>query len=97
MVDLELAEETALGLEELGAIELAEIFREALSHARKYWRELGADEWMQWYHGSGLEADVDQLNRRAWQILDGRWNGIFSYWVEYARRHPERLGVRPDA
>jgi hypothetical protein len=95
--DLELAEETALGLEELGATELAVIFRAAFSCARRYWKELEADEWMQWYHGSGLEAELDDLNKRAWQILEGRWNGIFSYWVEYARQYPERLGARADA
>jgi hypothetical protein len=40
---------------------------------------------------------VMPLNRRAWAILQGRWNGIFSYWVEYARRHPERVGALHDA
>lgn len=95
--DLELAQETALGLEELGATELAAIFREAMRHARRFWRELGAEGWMKWYHGSDLEAAVRPLNEQAWRLLKSRWNGILSYWVEYARKHPEHVDARADA
>src|SRR4051812_17256798 len=41
----ELANETALGLEELGAVELARLFREAYGHAQRYWIELGSEKW----------------------------------------------------
>ncbi len=90
---IEFAEETAAGLDELGAHELAEVFRAAFELAQDYWMELGSEHWMDWYHGSALEKAVDPLSRRAWAILKPRRNGIFSYWVEYAREHPERVGA----
>jgi len=93
----ELAKETAIGLEELGAAELAGFFREAFNHALEYWSELGSENWMKWYHGSKLEEAVMPLNRAAWALLKERWNGIFSYWVEYARQHPEKIGAKYDA
>ena len=93
----ELAKETAIGLEELGAVELARLFREAYGHAQKYWSELGSEKWMDWYHGSKLEEAVMPLNQAAWSLLKDRWNGIFSYWVEYAKRHPEKVGAKHDA
>jgi hypothetical protein len=95
--DEELAEETAIGLEELGAAELAGYFREAYGHARKYWSELASDHWMEWYHGSALEEAVMPLNRAVYALLKERWSGIFSYWVEYARKYPEKIGAGNDA
>ena len=95
--DKELAEETAAGLEELGATEIAALFREAFSHAQRYWDELGSENWMEWYHGSELETAVEPLNTQAWSLLKERWSGIFSYWVEYAKRYPEKVGVKLDA
>jgi hypothetical protein len=94
--DLDLAEETARGLEELRATELAGLFRQALAHAKDYWSELGSETWSDWYHGSRLEEAVMPLNERAWALLEDRWNGIFSYWVEYARQHPDRVGALHD-
>jgi hypothetical protein len=91
--DPNLGEETRLGLEELGAAELADVFKEAFRLAVRYWHELGARNWGQWYHGSPLEKAMAPLNERAWSILKGKKNGIFSYWVEYAREYPERVGV----
>jgi hypothetical protein len=55
----ELAEETARGLEELGAVDLARIFREGFRIAQDYWTELGSENWMEWYHGSEFERAVD--------------------------------------
>ena len=46
---IELAEETATGLEEVGALELAEVFRAAFELAQDYWIELGSENWMDWY------------------------------------------------
>src|SRR5258706_7610161 len=48
----DLAEETAQGLRELGAYELAELFAKAFQSAKNYWTELGSDNWMEWYHDS---------------------------------------------
>jgi hypothetical protein len=90
---IELAEETATGLEELGAHELAEVFRAAFELAQDYWIVLGSENWTDWYHGSPLEEAVAPLNEKAWALLDGQKNGIFKYWVEYARKHPDRVGA----
>jgi hypothetical protein len=89
----ELAEETAAGLEELGAAELARVFREGYRNAQDYWRELGSEDWMDWYHGSEFEKAVEPLSREAWAILEHKKSGIFDYWVDYARRFPERVGA----
>ncbi len=90
---IESAQETAAGLEELGAQELAKVFRSAFDLAHDYWMELGEEYWMDWYHGSALEKAVEPLNQKAWAILKQRKHGIFSYWVDYARMHPERVGA----
>lgn len=89
----ELAEETARGLELLGAQELADLFRQAFEFAKKYWTELGAENWMEWYHGSPFETAVEPLTKRAWSILKDKKDGIFKYWVDYARRNPEQVGA----
>ena len=89
----ELAEETAAGLEELGATELARVFREGYRTAQDYWTELGSEDWMDWYHGSEFEKAVDPLSREPWAILKDKNSGIFDYWVAYARRFPYRVGA----
>jgi hypothetical protein len=90
---IELAEETATGLDELGAHELADVFRAAFGLAQDYWIELSSDEWMDWYRNSALEKAVAPLNDKAWSILEEKKDGIFYYWVNYARRHPRRVGA----
>lgn len=94
--DKELAEETARGLEVLGAPELARIFREAFLIALQHWTELGSENWTEWYHGSPLETAVDDLNKQAWKLLEKHKDGIFHYWTNYARKHPEGVGVTSD-
>jgi len=91
--DEALAEETAHGLEVLGASELARIFREALRLALGYWSELGGKNWTQWYAGSPLEQAAQPWNDLAWKFLDQYQNGIFHFWVDYARNHPNGVGV----
>ena len=91
--DEALAEETAHGLEVLGAPELARIFQEALRLALGYWSELGAKNWTQWYPGSPLEQTLEPWNEQAWNILAQHKTGIFHYWVEYARKNPNGVGV----
>jgi hypothetical protein len=86
-----LAEETIRGLDELGAIELAIIFKEAFRIALRYWDELEVKSWTSWYHGSPLEKEIEPLNKQAWTILEANKNGIFSYWINYARKYPERV------
>jgi len=89
--DVALAEETAAGLEELGATELAGLSRQTFGLAQQYWSELGAANWSEWYHGSPLEKALEPLNEQAWSLLQEKWNGIFSYWVAYTRLQPERM------
>jgi hypothetical protein len=91
--DHTLAEETARGLEVLGASELAVIFREAFRLALPHWNELGMRGWSQWYHGSPLERVVEPLNKQARTFLGKHKNGIFYYWVDYARKHPDGVGA----
>jgi hypothetical protein len=87
------AEETARGLHELGAAELAKVFRQAFAIAKEYWDELGSESWMDWYHGSPLEKAVTPLNKQAWALQSGSEQGILKYWVDYARHYPERIGA----
>lgn len=87
----ELTDETARGLEELGATEMASVFRQAYEIAKLYWAELGSDKWMAWYAGSALDKAVAALNTRAWDLQKSK--GIFKFWIEYARRYPERIWV----
>jgi hypothetical protein len=86
-----LAEETIRGLDELGATELMVIFKEAFQITFQYWDKLGAKDWSKWYHDSPLEKEIKPLNEQAWKILKAKKNGIFEYWVQYARKHPERI------
>jgi hypothetical protein len=86
----ELAEETWRGLDELGASEMAVIFREAFALAQQYWKELGSKKWMEWYPGSDLEKAVGPLNHQAWELQ--RKKGILERWVDYARHNPDRVG-----
>jgi hypothetical protein len=86
-----LAEETALGLEELGADEMAHIFRDAYALAEPYWSELGAENWNKWYFGSSLDEALAPLNQRAWEIQKQCGGSLLEFWVSYARRYPERL------
>ena len=88
----ELAEETALGLEELGANEMASIFREAYAFASTYWSELGSDDWSDWYLDSPLDKALFPLNDRAWTIQQSTDGGLLDLWASYARRCPERMG-----
>lgn len=89
----DLAEETARGLEELGASELAKVFRRAFMVAKGYWRELDSENWTEWYDGSPFEKAVEPLTDQAWSILEAKRLGILKYWVDYARRYPEKVGA----
>jgi|SRR5436190_10831062 len=89
----ELAEETALGLEELGALDLAKVFRQAFQLAQRCWIELGSEHWMDWYLGSDFEKETSPLSEEAWSILQDKKRGIFDYWIDYARKDPGRVGV----
>ncbi|MEQ1776611.1 MAG: hypothetical protein ABL891_22735 [Burkholderiales bacterium] len=87
-----LAEETLTGLKELGATEEAEIFEAALSHALKYWDFICSSDFHDAYSLSALDHAMQPLNRRLWALLGydgGSGKNLLSYWVPYARAHPE--------
>lgn len=89
----DLAKETALGLEELGACEMARIFREAYALALPYWSELSAEQWTDWYIDSPLYQALAPLNKQAWAIQNQSSGGLLELWVPYARRYPEKLSL----
>jgi hypothetical protein len=96
--------ETSLGLKELEAGEVSEIFDRAYSIASHQWEiigellEKGGSSFAQWYRRSELNATLAPLNRRLWELLKeaspGGEKGIFRYWVGYARKYPERVVSR---
>jgi hypothetical protein len=86
-----LAQETAAGLDELGAAEMADIFRKAFRLARDYWSELGSEDWTKWYRTSALHKALHPLNLAAWAVWETKEQGLFRHWLDYARRFPERL------
>jgi hypothetical protein len=90
----ELADETAKGLHELGATEMADLFRQAYELVKKHWLELGSKEWMEWYQSSILAKAMSPLNDRAWDLQTKK--GILKYWIDYARRHPDRIGIAEE-
>ena len=60
----------------MGATTAAEIFDEALELALPYWEEIsrfdgcGNPAWSGWYRDSALEAALDPLNERMWELLE---------------------------
>jgi len=73
-----LAEETARGLELLGATELSVLFRQAFQIARDHWTELGSKNWTELYHGSPFEKAVEPLTKQAWSILRTKRTGFLN-------------------
>jgi hypothetical protein len=45
-------------------------------------------------HGSPFEEEVESLSKAAWGALRDKKNGIFTYWVDSARRHPDQVAVK---
>jgi hypothetical protein len=95
--DLELAEETSRGLKELEANEIAELYDEALALVRPHWDLIGSlvaidfEEFVNWYRDSELQALLEPLNTRLYNLLATSPHGLFAYWIRYARRYPERV------
>jgi hypothetical protein len=87
-----LARETIAGLRELEAVRAAEIFEDAFRLAEQYWFELGTNSWHKWYSDSDLEQSLASFNDEMWAICNRSSDfGLMSYWLEYARRYPERV------
>jgi hypothetical protein len=93
-----LARETLLGLRELGATEAAEVFEAAFRVAMDYWDHIGSDDFQEWYDNSPLEKAMEPLNARLFDICKrSKELGLMSYWLEYARKFPERVVGGPPA
>jgi len=87
-----IAEETLIGLRELGAMEEAIIFEAALSLALKHWDFICSDDFHDKYSESALDQAMLPLNRQLWALTGydgGSGKNLLSYWVPYARAHPE--------
>lgn len=87
-----LANETLAALRELEAVEAAAVFEKAFELAQSHWDELDDSSWTEWYGDSELEAALSSLNKQMWAICERSQEfGLMSYWIEYARRYPERV------
>ena len=86
-----LSQETLKGLRELGAIELADMFEQAFSWAKRHWNELQGENWSDWYNSDNVQSDVRTLTHTASDLYGKLERGIFTFWLTYARAHPECL------
>ncbi len=49
-----------------------------------------------WYLASGLEVAMKPLNQRLWKICSNSPDyGLMQFWLNYARKYPERLFQEP--
>jgi hypothetical protein len=92
------AEETILGLRELGATEAAEIFEAAFGIVRPHWAELAeaaaSKSPHDWLAAKGIPAAVKPLNEHLWNFLKQQPDGsLLSFWLAYARSFPERCAA----
>jgi len=89
--------ETLAGLRELEASEVAQLFERAYATVLPYWDKIAAlleqdaERFRKWYSRSKLEKDLMPINQRLWAIHRSLRKGLFSYWLAYARKYPERL------
>jgi hypothetical protein len=96
-------DEIQWGLRELEASEAAELFEKARAMVEPHWdkieelKEASTEEgshtgFADWYETSGLEAALSPLNKKLWEICSASKDyGLMSYWLSYARKHPERV------
>ena len=91
-----LSEATSRGLHELETGELAQIFDTVLSIIEPHWDKFGQerlsdDNYHAWFQSCGLDDKIKPLNWRWWELCPGgERNGLFGWWVSYARKYPER-------
>ena len=87
------AEETILGLRELGAAEAAEIFAAAFAIIQPFWVELEnvpSEEAHAWLDSTGIQGRIDPLTQRLWDLLKQQpSNSLMDYWGAYARKNPQ--------
>lgn len=84
-------------LRELQAQEEADLLAEAYRLAQPYWEQIEAHEdfaaFCAWYNQSRLHEALIPLNKKMWDLCSrpGRERGMLHYWMDYARKYPERL------
>ena len=88
------------GCVELEAVEAAEVFESARGLVEPHWDQIGRLKAMggtvfrEWYKNSGLERELAPLNRRLWAICErSPAYGLMQFWLDYARKYPERLSA----
>jgi len=93
-----LCDETKLGLRELEALEVAEVFGQALAKIEPNWDKIGQlkeespQAFANWYDSSDLSAAFKPLNKRLWEICAASPQyGLLQFWLIYARKYPERV------
>ena len=84
---------TEAGLRELGLSEMADCFLEASEIILPILDEIMAGDRREVIEQHGLEARVDELDRRAWDMDGGKVKTslIYSAWIRYAREYPGRV------
>jgi len=89
--------ETEAGLRELGLEDLAEWFHEAYEIVLPHLPEiLGSGDYLGCMEREGRMERINELTRKATELGEGcgkevRGSAIHAAWVQYARRHPERV------
>jgi hypothetical protein len=84
---------TEAGLRELGLNEMADCFQEAGELILPILGEIMSGERDEVIRQHGLEARVDELDGRAWDMDGGKpgTSVIYDAWIKYAREYPERV------
>lgn len=80
------ANETFIGLRELGLPGLAGLFRRAEEIMRTYLPHIDTKNYYDILERGGRMTEIDDLTRKAWEIVDG---DLYDHWLRYARVHPE--------
>jgi len=93
----EYCEETSRGLRELEADDVAQIFDKAYQLVLPYWDQISDmlavdfSTFSEWYHDCELKKTLSPLNNRLWDMGDESPEfRLMRFWLEYARKHPER-------
>ncbi len=91
--------ETVSSLRQLEAAEAAEVFLVAWDMVKPYLSEIRthdweADELHEYLDRTGIQEKVDPLSERMWAISARCGDlGLMQFWVNYARKYPERCVV----
>lgn len=90
-------QETLWALKELNALEVHEIFSNAVSIVRPNLEvirsgNITAHSFHDWLNETGIQAACDPLNKRLWQICEENPDyGILSFAIKHARNFPDRF------